>query len=82
MKGFFITGSIIFTVLILIVAFENIAGACQGFLFLFTSFPQSTSPFFIVIGIAALGGITGIFYSGLINQLLKKDDEEAGGNEM
>ena len=83
MKGFFLTGSIIFTVLILIVAFENIGGNCQGFMFLFTSLPIGTSPFFVVAGIAALGGITGIFYTGLVNQLLRnKDDEESGGNEM
>lgn len=81
MKGFFITGSIVFTVLILILAFENIGGSCQGFMFLFSSLPQGTSPFFIVTGIAILGGITGIFYTGLVTQLLKKEDEESAGNE-
>ncbi len=79
MKGFFLTGSIIFTVLILIIAFENIGAACQGFMFLFTTLPQGTSSFFIVAGLAVLGGITGIFYTGLVLQLLRsanKDEED------
>lgn len=82
MKGFFAAGSIFFTVLILILAFENIGGSFQGFLFLFSSLPQSTSPFFVVTGIAVIGIITGIFYTGLITQLLKRDDDEGNGNEM
>lgn len=82
MRGFYLTGSILLTVLILIVAFENIGGACQGFLFLFASLDQGTSPFFIVMGIALLGGITGVFYTGLFMSLLKSgQDEEQGGNE-
>lgn len=82
MRGFYISGAIFLTVLILIIAFENIGGACQGFLFLFTSLDQSTSPFFIVMGIAILGGITGVFYTGLLMSLLKSgQDEEPGGNE-
>ncbi len=79
MKGFFAAGSIFFSVLILIIAFENIGGSFQGFLFLFSSLPQSTSPFFIVVGIAIIGIITGIFYTGLVTQLLKNSDEEENG---
>ncbi len=80
MRGFYLTGSIFLTVLILIIAFENIGGACQGFLLLFASLDQSTSPFFIVMGIALLGGVTGVFYTGLVTNLLNsgKDDEPAG----
>jgi len=82
MKGFFLTGSILFTVLLLIIAFENIGGSCQNFMFLFTSLSSQTSPFFIVVGIGILGGITGIFYTGLILNLLKSGkDEEPAGNE-
>lgn len=82
MRGFYLSGAIFLTVLILIIAFENIGGMCQGFMFLFTSLEQGTSPFFIVMGIAILGGITGIFYAGLLASLLKGDkEEEPGGNE-
>jgi len=82
MRGFYLTGCILFTVLILIIAFENIVGSCQGFLLLFASLPQGTSPFFIVMGIAILGAVTGVFYTGLVANLLKGDkEEEPGGNE-
>ena len=82
MRGFYLTGAIFLTVLILIIAFENIGGNCQGFLLLFASLPQGTSPFFIVTGIALLGGVTGVFYAGLVLNLLKSGkDEEPAGNE-
>lgn len=80
MKAFFLTGSIIFTVLILILGFENLGASCNGFLFLFSGLE---SPFFIVMGLCMLGMITGIFYTGLVLQLLQsgKEEEEAPGNE-
>lgn len=82
MRGFYLTGAIFLTVLILILAFENIGGSCQGFMLLFASLPQGTSPFFIVMGISILGGATGVFYTGLLMSLLKSgQDEEQGGNE-
>ncbi len=81
MKGFFLTGSIVLSVLMLIIAFENIGGSCQGFMFLFTTLPQDTSPFFIVVGLGLLGVITGVFYTGLVLKLLNKETEESGGNE-
>jgi len=80
MKGFFLTASILFTVLILIIAFENIGGSCQGFMFLFYSLPQGTSPFFIVAGLSLLGGVTGIFYTALAMQLLKEKQEDNNGD--
>ena len=68
--------------MILIIGFENIGGACQVFMFLFASLEQGTSPFFIVMGLALLGGITGVFFTGLLTSLLKSgQDEEPGGNE-
>lgn len=83
MKGFFATGSIIFSVLILILAFESIGGArFQYFLFYFIWLDSSFNPFFLVMGIAALGAIAGVFFTGLIMSSLKnKDDEEAPGGE-
>lgn len=78
MKIFFLTGSIVFTVLILILAFENMGMNINGFLFVFAGI---SSPFFMVLGLCLLGIFTGIFYSGLIQSFLKKEDEEAPGNE-
>lgn len=74
MKGFLITGSIFFTVLLLIIAFENIAASCQGFLFLF--FPLDINPFFIVSFIALVGMVTGVFFTALIMKMLKSNAEE------
>lgn len=80
MRAFFLTGSIIFTVLILILAFENIGASVQNFLFLFMGVE---SAFFVVLGLSMLGVIAGVFYTGLVTSLLRsgKDDEEAPGNE-
>ena len=79
MKPLFITGSILFTVLLLIIAFENMGGQCNGFLFLFT---PVNSPFLITFLLGFIGIITGALYTGLILTIAKgSDDEEAGGNE-
>jgi uncharacterized integral membrane protein len=80
MRAFFLTGSIIFTVLILILAFENMAIQLNGFMFLFTAF---NAPFFVVMGLCIVGIIAGAFYTGLIITLAKhgSQDEESGGNE-
>ncbi|HMR00924.1 MAG TPA: hypothetical protein PKA32_00890 [Candidatus Gracilibacteria bacterium] len=76
MKAFFITGAILFTVLILIVAFENIATPVNNFLFVFL---PVGSPFFIVMGVAGLGIGAGIFYAGLVSTLLRGGDDEENG---
>jgi len=80
MKAFFLTGSIILTVLILILSFENLGATLQNFLFIFTGVD---SPFFMILGIAMIGVITGVFYTGLVTSILRsgKDEDEAPGNE-
>ena len=79
MKAFFLTGSIIFTVIILILAFENMGATIQNFMFIFTSF---SSPFFIVIGLCTIGVIAGALYTGLVLSLAKgSGDDEPAGNE-
>lgn len=76
MKAFFITGAVLFTVLILIVAFGNLQTPVNNFLFVFL--PVSNA-FFIVMGVAGLGVGAGIFYAGLVSTLLKNADEEENG---
>lgn len=78
MKAFFITGAVIFTVLILIVAFENIATPVSNFLFVFLPVGNF---FFIVMGVAGLGVGAGIFYAGLVSTLLRNKEEEDNGAE-
>jgi hypothetical protein len=80
MKPFFLAGSIITTVIILIMAFGNLGASCNGFMFLFTTLD---SPFFMVLLMSFIGIVTGVFYSGLVASILNsgKDEEEAPGNE-
>lgn len=80
MKAFYITGSIIFTVLILILAFENLAVSCGSYLLVFL---PMESGFFMTMAVSFVGVITGLFYAGLISQILKdpQEDEEAPGNQ-
>lgn len=79
MKIFYLTGAVIFTVLILIISFENIAASCQWMNFFFIEINANTSPTFLIMGNAFLGVIAGIFYFGFIHALIKgmnKSEEE------
>lgn len=80
MKPFFLSGLIVCTVLILILAFENIASTCTQFLFLF--FPVR-STFMAVTGVALVGVITGVFLAAFFSQMVKdsgKDEESTGAD--
>lgn len=82
MKLFFLVGSIIFTVIILIVAFQNFSVSFSGFTVFFTPFDR-TNGTLVIFGIALLGMFTGGFYFGFLNSLLKnrqEDEEQPGGN--
>lgn len=74
MKAFYLVGSIIFTVIILIVAFQNIGTNFSGFTVFFT--PIEANGTLIVFGIAILGIFAGGFYFGFLSSLLKGDQEE------
>jgi hypothetical protein len=80
MKAFFLTGSIVLSSLILVLAFENIGTSVQGFQILFTAMD---SGFFIVFSLSLLGIITGVFLTGLVLALIKgkPEDEESPGAE-
>jgi len=80
MKVFFLVGSIIFTVLILIVGFQNFSSTFNGFTVFFTSVQANGT--LVVFGIALLGIFAGGFYFGFLNSLLKSsavDEEQPGG---
>lgn len=80
MKSFFLVGSIIFTVLILIVAFQNFGATFNGFTVFFTEIEANGT--LVVFGISLLGIFAGGFYFGFLNSLLKssqEDEEEPGG---
>ncbi|OGJ51934.1 hypothetical protein A2335_00370 [Candidatus Peregrinibacteria bacterium RIFOXYB2_FULL_32_7] len=72
----FITLSIIFTVLLLVLSFENIAAQCNYLQFFFTAISATSSVTFIVLTIAFLGVLTGMSYAALIWSLFRKTDDE------
>ncbi len=76
-KILYLVGSVVCTVIILLLAFENIQGMCSYLVFFFTDIPTSFSPTFLILGVAFLGGITGFFYTSLVYSLFGgKDDED------
>ena len=76
MKLFYLTGSVIFTVLILILAFGNIGATCSNLVFFF--YPVEQSPTIVFLGLAVVGIITGALYHGFISRVLStpESDEE------
>lgn len=80
MKAFFLVGSIIFTVLILIIAFQNYNATMNGFQVFFT--PIDTNPTITIFGIALLGIFAGGFYFGFLTSFLKSEDEEEPGGTI
>ncbi len=74
MKAFLLTLSLVFTVLILILAFENISSQCSGLLFLF--FPVRQSPTIVFLAIAVLGMMTGALYHAFWKLMLATSEEE------
>jgi uncharacterized integral membrane protein len=76
MRIFYLVGSLIFTVLILILAFENIQSICTYITIFFTELPTDAPPTFLIFGISVLGVFTGFCYHGLIASFFNSDDEE------
>lgn len=79
MKQFYLIGSIVFSVVILIVAFQNFGATFSGFTVFFSELEINST--LIIFGIALLGIFTGAFYFGYILETLKQrqEDEESPG---
>lgn len=80
MKAFFLVGSIIFTVIILVVAFQNFSSTMEGFQVFFT--PIETNPTLIIFGIFLIGVFAGGFYFGFLTSVLRSEDEEEPGGSI
>ncbi|MBD3330840.1 hypothetical protein GF354_04915 [Candidatus Peregrinibacteria bacterium] len=74
MKAFYLGGSIIFTALILILAFENISAQCSNLHFLF--FPIQSNPTVVALGIAVIGILTGALYHAFMVRVLDSSEDE------
>lgn len=79
MKAFYLVGSVIFTVLILIIGFQNFGSTFNGFTVFFAEIDSNGT--LVVFGIALLGIFAGGFYYGFLTSLLKssQEDEESPG---
>jgi hypothetical protein len=80
MKAFYLVGSIIFTVIILIVGFQNFGASFSGFTIFFTELDLNGT--LIIFGVSILGIFAGGFYFGFLSSLLhsgQEDEEEPGG---
>lgn len=80
MKAFFLVGSIIFTVIILVIAFQNFNATLEGFQVFFT--PIETNPTLIIFGIFLLGVFAGGFYFGFLTSVLRSEEEEEPGGSI
>lgn len=74
MKALYLTGSIILTVFILVLAFGNISAECTSFYALF--YPIETSTTLFALAMAVIGILTGAMYHAFMVRILNHNDEE------
>lgn len=74
MKAIYLTLSIIFTVLVLILAFENIGAQCSMLKFFFYDINQN--PTLVIMSVAVIGIITGALYHAFVSRVLATSEEE------
>jgi len=77
MKAVYLILSIIFTVLILVLSFENIAAQCSNLNIFF--WPVQQNPTIIFLALAVLGILTGVFYHSFFGKLMESTEEEEDG---
>lgn len=76
LRTFFLSGSIVLLIIVLIVAFQNIQAQCNFITIFFFSIEANTSPTIMILVVSLIGMITGGFLMGLIMSFLAKDEEE------
>lgn len=74
MKMFYLIGSVVFTVLILILAFENIGATCTNLNFFF--YEVSQGPTLVILGISVIGILTGILYHAFFQKMMGPSEDE------
>lgn len=76
LRTFFLSGSIVFFIIILIVAFQNIQAQCNFITIFFFSVESNTSPTIMIFIVSLIGMVTGAFLMGLIMSFLARDEDE------
>ena len=74
MKALYLTGSILFTVLILVLSFQNFGAQCSNMNFFFS--PIRENPTIVFLGLSAIGIVTGALYHAFIVKVLESTPEE------
>jgi uncharacterized integral membrane protein len=74
MKAFYLVGSILFTVLILVMSFGNIGATCSELYFLF--FRVNENPTIITMTVAVVGVITGAMYHAFFSRVMATTDDD------
>ncbi len=74
MKIFYLAGSIVFTVLILVISFGNVGAMCSQMNFL--TIPIKKSPVLVLLTVSLIGIITGAMYHAFVVRVLGSSDEE------
>jgi hypothetical protein len=74
-------GSVITTIVILIIAFENIQSVCVDMYVFFGELSATTTPTVLIFWVAGLGVICGFFYHGLLHSLFSKKNEDDEDDE-
>lgn len=78
MKAFYLIGSIILTVTILIIAFGNIQSDCTNLILFFHEVDQS--PTIIILAVSVLGIMTGAMYHAFVARVLANPENEEEQN--
>lgn len=76
LKNFFLTGSLVLTIIVLIVAFQNIQASCNFVTFFFYAVDLTLSPTIMIFVIALLGIMTGVFYMGYLMSMFSTSEDE------
>lgn len=75
MKAFYLTLSIVFTTLILVLAFENLNALCSNLNFF--AYNTGQNPTIIILAIAVIGMFTGACYHAFITRVMASGDDSA-----
>lgn len=82
MKLFYLTGSIVLTVIILILGFGNITASCQQLYFFYTAVNNQIPVTFLVFAVAFIGIVAGFFYGAYIRALIASSGNEDDGDTL
>jgi uncharacterized integral membrane protein len=76
LRVFFLSGSIVLSIIILIIAFQNIQAQCNFITFFFFPIEQTTSPTIMIFIVSLIGMLAGIFYMGFLMSFLSREEED------